>query len=183
MDGKWVFGAIERESGKCFFAVVDDRSQDTLIPIIQRYIAPGTTIISDCWRSYNSLKDLGYTHLTVNHSKNFKDPDTGAHTNKIESTWHSLKASLPKTGTQKSLYDSYFSEYVVRKKYLVHAEDKFIKCLDLIKYIYNPNKQDILLADKENVAPTSPPSAAVSSDSTISLDHSYWDTSMDLFLD
>lgn len=40
VDGVWVFGGIERETKKCFFEVVED----TLIPIIKKYILPGTTI-------------------------------------------------------------------------------------------------------------------------------------------
>ena len=46
VDGHWVFGGIERGTTKSFM-VVDDRSTATLIPIIQRYIRPGTLIISD----------------------------------------------------------------------------------------------------------------------------------------
>ena len=41
--------------------------------------------MSDMWKAYDCLKDEGYTHLTVNHSLNF-DPDTGAHTQRIENT-------------------------------------------------------------------------------------------------
>jgi hypothetical protein len=33
--GVWVFGDIEREYKKCFFDVVEDRSANTLIPIIE----------------------------------------------------------------------------------------------------------------------------------------------------
>jgi len=29
---------------------------------------PGTTILSDCWKAYNSLSVEGYLHETVNHS-------------------------------------------------------------------------------------------------------------------
>ena len=30
-------------------------------------------------------------HMTVGHSKTFKNPESGAHTNHIEGTWHDLK--------------------------------------------------------------------------------------------
>ena len=66
-EGVWVFGGIEQESKKCFLKIVEDRSAATLIPIIKRYVKPGSVILSDCWKAYSSLKE-GYTHLTVNHS-------------------------------------------------------------------------------------------------------------------
>ena len=69
VDGVWVFGGIERQSKKCFFfQIVEDRSAQKLIQIIQKYIKPGTVILPDCWKAYSSLKDEGYTYLTVNHS-------------------------------------------------------------------------------------------------------------------
>ena len=43
----------------------------------------------------------GFHYLTVNHSVNFVDPETGTHTNMIESTWRALKKSLPKHGKPK----------------------------------------------------------------------------------
>ena len=85
-DGVWVFGGIERQSKKCFFQIVEDRSFQTLIPTIQKYIKPGTVILSDCWNAYSSLKDEGFTYLTVNHSIEFKNKETGACTIIIEST-------------------------------------------------------------------------------------------------
>lgn len=77
VDGCWVFGGVERESGESFFKVVEKRDAETLIPIIQENIREGTTIISDCWKAYSRLESLGYNHLTVNHSKEFVDSDTG----------------------------------------------------------------------------------------------------------
>ena len=64
MDGHWVFGGIERGTTKSFMVVVEDRSAATLIPIIQRYIRPGSVIISDEWQAYSTLSSLGYTHQT-----------------------------------------------------------------------------------------------------------------------
>ena len=54
---------------------------------------PGTTIISDKWRAYSGIESLSqnYNHLQVNHSENFKDPETGAHTNTIDGSTNHRK--------------------------------------------------------------------------------------------
>ena len=94
VDGVWVFGGVERgHKENCFFFVVEDRSADTLIPIIRNHIRPNTHIVSDCWAAYSQIENqgLGYKHSTVNHSENFKDPVSGEHTNNIECTWHCIK--------------------------------------------------------------------------------------------
>lgn len=154
VDGVWVFGGIERETKKCFFEVVEDRSANTLIPIIKKYILPGTTILSDCWKAYSSIESEGYQHLTVNHSIEFKNKETGACTNTIESTWNAVKKSLPKTGTVKSLYDSYLIEYCIRKKYLQNTDDKFTTFLDLVKRVF-PCKKRTPLTEVQLNQPTS----------------------------
>lgn len=46
VDGKWVFGGIDRHTKECFFNDVDDWSADTSIPLIEQHIRPRTTIIS-----------------------------------------------------------------------------------------------------------------------------------------
>ena len=108
MDGVWVFGGIDREMKDCFFKCVENRTAETLVKIIKDNIKPGTTIISDCWKAYSSLKDEGFQHLTVNHSIEFKNEETGACTNTTESTCRALKNFLPPSGTTKTLYDSLF---------------------------------------------------------------------------
>ena len=138
VDGVWVFGGIDRETKDCFFKCVENRTAETLVKIIKDNIKPGTTIISDCWKAYSSLKDEGFQHLTVNHSIEFKNEETGACTNMIESTWRALKNFLPPSSTTKTLYDSYFSQYCVRKKYLTGATDPFLEFLSLIKKVYSP---------------------------------------------
>ena len=72
---------------------------DTRVPIVKKHVLPDTSIIQNCWKSYSRLQEEGYEHLTVNHSKEFVNKETGAHTNTIESTWRAVKTSLPKHGT------------------------------------------------------------------------------------
>ena len=139
VDGVWVFGGIERNTKKCFFRCVADRTADTLVNIIKECVQPGTTIYSDCWKAYARLNEEGFHHLTVNHSLNFVDPESGVHTNTIESTWRALKTSLPRHGTTKHLYDSYFAQYCIRKQFLLCKEDPFLEFLNLVKIIYSPS--------------------------------------------
>ena len=94
VKGQLVFGGVERESGKMFLVPVPDRIADTLKDVIDAWIEPGTTVISDCWGAYRDLDAEGYTHHTVNHSIGFVDERTGAHTNTTESTWRHAKAFL-----------------------------------------------------------------------------------------
>ena len=60
-------------------------TRETLVHrLITTHIQPGTVIYSDQFTPYIPLNQLGYIHVSVNHSKNFVDPDSGAHTNTIE---------------------------------------------------------------------------------------------------
>lgn len=114
-----------------------NRTQKTLLPIIKQFIKPGTTVISDCWKSYHCLNKHDFEHFTVNHSVTFKDPDTGAHTNTIEGTWFHVKRSLPKHGTRKHLLSSYFADYMWRKKF--YGFETFI---DHIAHLFPVNNLD-----------------------------------------
>ena len=134
VDGVWVFGGIERGSRKCFLVTVEDRTADTLIPIIKQYILPGTKIIG--WKSYSALSEEGYIHGTVNHSVEFVNSD---HTQTIESTWRAVKWSLPRSGTVKGMYNSYFAEFLFRRKYLQDSDNRFIAFLNEAKNVYKPS--------------------------------------------
>ena len=78
VDGVWVFGGIERES-RCFMVSVEDRTAANLIPIIKQYILPGTKVMSDCRKSYDTEEE-GYIHGTVNHILEFVNSETSDHT-------------------------------------------------------------------------------------------------------
>lgn len=109
IEGQWVFGGICRETREFFFVPVQERNSETLLRVIQDHIEPGTTIISDCWKAYNCLNSEGYKHLTVNHSVNFVDPITGAHTNTIERRWRDTKNLVPKYGRRKAHFVGYLA--------------------------------------------------------------------------
>ena len=94
VKGQWVFGGVERGSGRTIFVPVPDRTTDTLTAILHAWIEPGTKVVSDCWGAYRDLGSEGFTHRTVNHSIHFVDPDTGDHTNTIEFTWRRVKVFL-----------------------------------------------------------------------------------------
>ncbi|GFW37927.1 putative transposase-like protein [Trichonephila clavipes] len=92
VKGTWMFGGIERSMNK-FFHVVQDGSKSTLFASIKSNLKEGTTIISDCWKSYDCLEDEGFLHLLHNHKMYFKDSETGAHTNSIQGSWSAIKKS------------------------------------------------------------------------------------------
>ena len=137
IEGKWVFGGICRQTKACFLVPVERRDKDTLLPIIRSHILPGTRVMSDLWRAYNCLNDEGSDHLTVNHSLNFVDPDTGAHTQGIENTWWGVKRGLPRTGTSKELFDGYLQDYMWRQHY---GKDPFGSIIKHIADLYEVRK-------------------------------------------
>ncbi|GFQ64168.1 DDE_Tnp_IS1595 domain-containing protein [Trichonephila clavata] len=47
VEGQWVFGGVERETGRCFLVAVHDRTAETLLGLIESWIEPGKTFISD----------------------------------------------------------------------------------------------------------------------------------------
>jgi len=131
VKGQWVFGGVERATGRTFLVAVHDRSAETLIGLIKQWILPGTTIISDCWAAYNSLREERYIHFTVNHSITFVDQTTGAHTNTIESTWKHVKVLLSPYN-RKEDYVFFLAEYMFRQKCKAENVDPFCKFMDIV---------------------------------------------------
>jgi len=56
--------------------------------------------VTDCWGGYNGLDEDGLNHLTVNHTYNFVDPETFAHTQTIESSCRALKKRILRGGVR-----------------------------------------------------------------------------------
>ena len=121
--------------GKFFVVLVDKRDSATLIPIITSKVFEGSTIISDCWKSYDCLSQHDFEHLKVNHKYNFVDPETLAHTQNIENLWRQIKRQLPETYTKHEQLYLHLSEYMwLKSKH--HKCDLYLEFLrDAAKYV------------------------------------------------
>lgn len=58
VEGQWVFGGIEENSRKCFLVAFKRHDENTLRPIIQKCIAPGTMIVSDISKTYAISRNI-----------------------------------------------------------------------------------------------------------------------------
>jgi transposase-like protein len=112
-----VIAAVEKEKrklGRIRLEVIPDCSSDSILSFIDKYIEPGSTVISDGWKGYYPIDKTLYTHVQVIRSKT-ADKDSvlpGVH----------LIASLVKRlmrGTFQCRFDpkylqNYLDEYVFR---------------------------------------------------------------------
>ena len=136
VDGQWVFEKKKKnDHTKVFMIPVPNRKESTLLPIIKRWIKPGSIIHSDCWKGYCNLMKHGYHHITVNHSKEFLNIETGACTNGIEGDWRHAKALIPRYGIHKGLHAGYLGEFMWRRKF--KYTDKFTSLLEHLNETYH----------------------------------------------
>ena len=126
-----MFEGVERTPQKRMFAmVVPDRTAATLLSAIRRHIHPESIIYSDMWRGYVGINSrIGMTHRTVNHSRNFRDPTTGTHTNTIEGIWNGLKIGIPIRSRTESLLDDQILIRIRRRDNVDDLWEAFLKCL------------------------------------------------------
>jgi hypothetical protein len=154
-------------AGRFILLVVENRERETLSRIIRAFIEPGLFIISDCHKSYENINDWEgenmiplphkvqydengnvskkqklYDHESVNHSKFYKDPITGAYTNTIEGHWRVSKSKIPKrlyADAQK--LQEYLFEQQWEKIPRIHELGKFYGMIECLKYV-EYNKED-----------------------------------------
>ena len=96
----WVFGVISTATrpARGFYEVVARRDRNTLLPILEKCLLPGSEVITDDWGAYENLEQHLPNHVArhrvVVHADNFVDPATGVHTQEAESAWANLKAPI-----------------------------------------------------------------------------------------
>ena len=118
-----------------YMETVPDRTAATLLPIIQGHLEPGTNVHSDEWRAYRRVQQIPAvaSHSTVNHSVNFMDPQTGTHTQNIESYWARVKYKFKQMkGVDGDQMESYLDEFMWQERFGKTAKDTLdICCLQL----------------------------------------------------
>ena len=112
-----MFGMVDVSSTPALgvMVTVPDRSAQTLLPIMQRHLRPGTTVHSDQWAAYRNVQQLTPVaqHGTVNHSLNFVDPVT----QNIESYWNRVKTKFKRMkGVHADMVTSYIDEFMWRER-------------------------------------------------------------------
>jgi transposase len=114
-----VFGIFKRDNlfGRevIYTEIVPDCKKKTLQGIIQGKIDLSSTIITDGWRGYDGLVDVGYNkHFRVNHGKNqfaLKGENGAIITvNGIESFWSFTKRRLAKFNGYTQYFDLHLKE-------------------------------------------------------------------------
>ena len=145
-DGeKWGFGLAQRGSLDAIIQQVpSNRSRAVLLPIIDKHCLDGTVFCSDGWKAYNKLKEHliieDCDHFAVNHSENFVDPETGAHTQTIEGLWRQCKVFLPTFGMKPKYLGSYIGTFLWHRYCKQRKLDMFIKFLKCVSDIRPPVK-------------------------------------------
>ena len=130
VEGVWVLGMTEKTSKRrIMLVVVPCRTKEQLSAFIRRYVHPGSIVYTDCWRGYIGIETVVNAHCTVNHSRWFKDPETGVHTNTIEGNWAALKDQVP----VRNRTNSGISLYLVR--FMILRNEEGDPLLNLLKYL------------------------------------------------
>lgn len=109
-----VFGILERD-GNIIAKVVPNVKRETLAPIIEANVAPGSVISSDELSTYQALTRKGYKHGTVTHGK--KQYVSGIHhVNGVEGFWSHLKKGIRSTHVSVSAkhLQKYVGEFAFR---------------------------------------------------------------------
>ena len=140
---------VERASNSLILYPVSDRTADTLIPLIQCHVAPGSTIYSDVWSAYCNLNALGYRHFTVLHKYSFKkvyvkegtEEKVTVHTNQIEGAWKHAKLHFRKmAGTHGSQFEGHLAEIMWRSWNKGQLYEEFFNILRTVYSLEGPPK-------------------------------------------
>jgi transposase-like protein len=137
VEGAWVLVGVEITADRKVFAeVVENRTESTIVEVLQRHVARGSTIWTDCFSSYKNLSRIfNIVHQTVNHSVEFVDRESGVNTNTVEGTNYALKNFVPPRNRTITHLENHLNEFVWRRKHGLCLWESFLSCLKSTEYI------------------------------------------------
>lgn len=134
-QGKTIlFGMLNRD-GDVMTKVMPTRKGEHLVPEIYKNIEKGSTIHTDEHSAYRYLNEVGYTHKTVNHSKNEYVKDD-CHVNTLESYWSRLKNSI--NGTHVHVSGKHLQKYANEFEYRFNSRNHPEQMIDELLGTYEP---------------------------------------------
>ena len=90
----------------------------------------------DGWKAYYKFAEHldadGALHYAVNHSENFVDPETGAHTQTVEGFWRQYKSYLPNLGLKPKYLRTYLGSFLWYRYCKQRKLDLFVHMLKSI---------------------------------------------------
>jgi len=66
----------EKKMGRVRFGVIPDASSESLENFLHESVEPGSTVITDGWKGYSRIKQLGYRHKISDKKPKLLDEDT-----------------------------------------------------------------------------------------------------------
>lgn len=78
--------------------------------------------------------------MQVNHSVEFKNKETGAHTNHIEAAWGAAKRTIEASGRRKKFYAGYLAKYIFLKECRLKKIDPYEEFFKAAGKLYDPKK-------------------------------------------
>lgn len=114
-SNKAIILGMKERGGRIETRIVSDVKTAALRPVVLESVQKGSTVSTDELAAYNLLKNDGYNHGAVDHSRkewSWTDRVTGVRhsTNSTESFWHLFKASV--AGTHIHISQKYLDRYL-----------------------------------------------------------------------
>ncbi|XP_072399980.1 uncharacterized protein [Diabrotica undecimpunctata] len=115
MKKQW-FGGYDRNSNNCFLVPVESKDADSLLGIVKEWVLPGTTIYSDCFKSYECLDHEGFIQESKDHSKQFVVLDkTDVYTHNLDQIWREVRSTVPTPGLQ--YFVDHLAEFYFKRRF------------------------------------------------------------------
>ena len=118
-------------------------------------------LVHDSWKASSAaIANLGYKAAPpVNHSKGWRDPNAGFHSNDIESEFSGLKRMVRERYGRLSFQATAMAAASSRSQNEDHDDDDVIQAGDLYEYVYRVNVGDTFDDILKALIMVSPPQA------------------------